>query len=648
MSTRRAAGAATIATLGLLLGMLSIQARGDAQAQPQAPGYGTENDYGYENLTPEQRDGRNTWYFWTGGNQKFWVKMAQLTEGNVNLLAYVDSRLHGRRFATLGAITQPGCRPATGPDKYGLWMDICDQPPVPGVEGAASGITGLRRFDNPNFNPAAWNAEEYFKHPGKTEPPYLIGMTCGFCHIGFNPLNPPENPELPRWANLAGTIGNQFWEEGRLFNLRMPSTDFRWHVGNRQPAGTSDTSRFATDHINNPNAINSIFNLEFRPTQIEEMADGSKVPVHHILKDGADSIGIPGASLRVFINIGMCSDYWITLHDPVNGRARQKPFDMAYARANCADWRATEARMANAEAFLKTMKPLHLRDAPGGAAAITTDAMMLQRGKIAFADKCAQCHSSKQPPAEIASDLARATAWYRESVLADNFLEGNFLSDDRRYPVSQLGTNIARAAATNATADNVWGQFSSVTYKNLPAIGRIANLYNPRDPDKPIEFELKGGGRGYYRTPTLISMWATAPYLHNNALGAYIKDPSVRGRLLAYQDAAEKLLWPERRLGVQSIGVTSIDTELRIPDRDRPLKVPAGTPVDLIARVDPREIPAIARNRVILNVLSDEALFRGLIRRNQAPDFVLDRGHVFGSELSDDDKRALIEFMKTF
>ena len=225
--------------------------------------------------------------------------------------------------------------------------------------------------------------------------------------------------------------------------------------------------------------------------------------------------------------------------------------------------------MANAEAFLKTMKPLHLRDAPGGAAAITTDAATLQRGKIAFADKCAQCHSSKQPPAEIASDLARATAWYRESVLADDFLERNFLSDDRRYPVSQLGTNIARAAATNATADNVWAQFSSVTYKNQPAIGRIPNLYNPRDPDKPIDFELKGGGRGYYRTPTLISMWATAPYLHNNALGTYIKDPSVRGRMLAFQDAAEKLLWPERRLGVQSIGVTSIDSELRIPDRDQ-------------------------------------------------------------------------------
>jgi hypothetical protein len=294
------------------------------------------------------------------------------------------------------------------------------------------------------------------------------------------------------------------------------------------------------------------------------MADGKQIPVHHILKDGADSIGIAGASLRVYINIGMCSDYWITLHDPVMGRARQKPFDIAYARANCADWRATEARMANAEAFLKTLGPMHLRDAPGGAAMITTDAETLQRGKIAFADKCAQCHSSKQPPAEIASDQARAAAWFRESVLAPDFLERNFLSDDKRYPVSMLGTNIARAAGTNAAAENVWAQFSSVTYKKQPAVGRIENLYNPRDPEKPIDFELPGGGRGYYRTPTLISMWATAPYLHNNMLGTYIKDPSVRSRVLAFQDATEKLLWPERRLGVQSMAVTSIDSELRV------------------------------------------------------------------------------------
>jgi hypothetical protein len=128
----------------------------------------------------------------------------------------------------------------------------------------------------------------------------------------------------------------------------------------------------------------------------------------------------------------------------------------------------------------------------------------------------------------------------------------------------------------------------------------------------------------------------------------YVKDPTVRGRMLSFYDSVEKLLWPERRLGVQTIIVTSIDTELVIPGRDRPLRVPAGTPVDLIARVDPREVPSIAQNRLVLNAMSDSALFRGLIRRNQAPDFVLDRGHMFGTELSDADKRALIEFLKTF
>ena len=121
------------------LGSVPSAAPRYVQGSPAVPlQYGTEEDYGYgTRLSDVQRAGRDTWYFWTGGNQKFWVKMAQLTEGNVNLLAYVDSRLHGRRFATLGAITQPGCRPATGPDKYGLWMDVCDQPPVPGIEGMA-------------------------------------------------------------------------------------------------------------------------------------------------------------------------------------------------------------------------------------------------------------------------------------------------------------------------------------------------------------------------------------------------------------------------------------------------------------------------------------------------------------------------------
>ena len=246
-------------------------------------------------------------------------------------------------------------------------------------------------------------------------------------------------PKRPKWANLAGAIGNQYWEEGRLFNLRMPPTDFRWHVGNRQPPGTSDTSRFATDHINNPNAINSVFNLAYRPTAPETMADGTTRQVHHILKDGADSVGVAGASLRVYVNIGMCSDYWLTLHDPVIGRKPQQPFVMDHARKNCEDWRNTEARMENAEAFLKTLgsdapeRCAGRRGVPDRATPTT-----LRRGKMAFADKCARCHSSKQPPREIATDRRQG-----RGVVSRVGAEPGFPRQElplRRSPLSRLST----------------------------------------------------------------------------------------------------------------------------------------------------------------------------------------------------------------
>jgi hypothetical protein len=37
-----------------------------------------------------------------------------------------------------------------------------------------------------------------------------------------------------------------------------------------------------------------------------------------------------------------------------------------------------------------------------------------------------------------------------------------------------------------------------------------------------------------------------------------------------------------------------------------------------------------------------------LLRISKSPDFVLDRGHYFGTKLPDADKQALIEYMKTF
>ena len=44
----------------------------------------------------------------------------------------------------------------------------------------------------------------------------------------------------------------------------------------------------------------------------------------------------------------------------------------------------------------------------------------------------------------------------------------------------------------------------------------------------------------------------------------------------------------------------------------------------------------------MLNLVPD------LLAVSKCPDFVQDRGHYFGDTLSDADKRALIEFIKTF
>lgn len=607
--------------------------------------------YGGEHLTPEQREGRNTWYFWTGGGEKFWRYTAKITHGVTDLLQYVDSRRHATRFRTMGVINDPDCVAATAPDEYGLWMDVCKDVQIDGIPSKSSGIIGLRKFPNPNFDKVTWDVEKYRKDPASVEPPYLIGMSCGFCHIGFNPTKPPADPEKPEWTNLSPAIGNQYFKEGTLFSLSLNNKDFRWHVAAKQPAGTSDTSRFATDHIFNPNAINSIVYLANRPFAEETMADGSVRQVHHILKDGADSIGTAGASLRVYVNIGMCSDYWTTLHDPIYGVSRkQQPFRIALARKDCADWRATEARMANAEAFLKTVKPALLKDAPGGAAYLGASAEVLRQGARVFAEACATCHSSKQPPSNLTGEPERI-AWFREAVAKPDFLDDNFLSNDRRYSVAEIGTNMSRALATNATEGHVWEEFSSKTYKLQPPVGTLTGLYNPVKPSKPISFTPPGGGLGYYRVPTLAGVWATAPYFHNNGLGLFNADPSVAGRMAAFQDAMEKLLWPEKRAGAASVWTTDVPSELTLSGGYR-LKVVQSTPIKLLASINAPELNTMRNDTFFTRIfgwLIGRGLLRNtLLRRNLAPDFVEDRGHLFGKELSDADKRALIEYIKTF
>ncbi|HBE16594.1 MAG TPA: hypothetical protein DDW51_02995, partial [Cyanobacteria bacterium UBA11367] len=161
---------------------------------------------------------------------------------------------------------------------------------------------------------------------------------------------------------------------------------------------------------------------------------------------------------------------------------------------------------------------------------------------------------------------------------------------------------------------------------------------------------------GYYRTPSLISMWALAPYFHNDSLGNYNGDPSVAGRMAAFQDGVEKLLWPEKRDGLKSIKRTEIATTLHLGKLQA--SVPKGAPINLLANLDPRNTPTILQRKLnsdlgakvlgsLVNLVPDKVLTPVLLKSNQSPDFIEDRGHYFGTDLPDEDKLALIEFLKT-
>jgi hypothetical protein len=652
-------------------------------------------------LNTNEIKGRNTWNLWCAGDEQFWERMSRESYGLIDLLKTIDSRNRTNRFAAKGLINEPGFRPATKPDQYGLWIDepIEGQGEPAGIDpkvyGHPTGIMGFRLFENPDFTGDAvknWDANRYYNDPDyavspKLVRPYKVGVACGACHIAFNPCKPPDDPENPKWENLASAIGNQYIREGATFASLVKPGGFFWEMLKAQPPGTSDTSRIATDHINNPNAINPIFELAARLSvaEPEEIAGDSlnipgtsaKMDVPHVLKDGADSVGVPGATLRVYVNIGSYSQHWLEQHNALIGLTPQKPFSVKTAQENSVYWLATQTKFPNVANFFMHLKSYRLEDAPGGMDYITKDDAVMTRGKIVFAENCATCHSSKRPPAG-----ADEEAWFRAEVLKPDFRDNNFFSDDHRYPITKIQSNAARALGTNAKRGHIWDAFSSETYKNLPSVGDI-DVWNPMT-GATEKFTVPGGGTGYYRTPSLISCWATAPFLHNNSLGKFTGDPSVAGRMEAFNDAVTKLLWPEKRLGTNSVWRTSQPCNLQIqlaviPEPLRTLlkphadpdgyfrigPIPEGTPINLLANVDGDANPAdladlgvkiqIALAKIKLQNL-DAAAAKEVLRTEVAPalwkvskcpDFVEDRGHYFGTELPDADKLALIEFLKT-
>ncbi|MDP9120326.1 MAG: hypothetical protein M3O15_03000 [Acidobacteriota bacterium] len=642
--------------------------------------------------------------------------------------------------------------------------------PAGSYYGWGTGIVGLRLFPNPAFDEAAakaWDPARYYSDPSYylrkgLVRPYRIGMSCGFCHVGPSPVHPPADPENPAWADLASNVGAQYFWIDRIFSWDADPSSFPYQVFHTSRPGALDTSLVSTDSINNPRTMNAVYSLGALLAQgkrwgIETMAGGqlnnkqfndyfkdgplteffrppNTVLTPRVLKDGSDSVGALGALNRVYVNIGLFSEEWLRHFNPLVGGRPITPIEIKVGRANSSFWQATEAQTPHlADFFLATTAPHLLKNAPGGAAYLTEDPSQLTRGKVVFAETCARCHSSKLPASVSGLDPGGCAGpgyldcwnryWastktdafkqqMREIVLRDDFLKDNFLSTEARIPVTLLETNACSPLATNAIAGNIWDNYSSQSYKTLPSVGTII-VHDPFT-GEPRPYTLPAGGRGYTRPASLLSLWSTAPYLLNNTVGLFNGDPSVAGRMAAFEDGIEKMLWPEKRdqdpvLGDKVPGLidrTTASSYLRVPVGYLPpfapklaplLKalapavvggtgleigpIPKGTPVNLLTNLNllpdsqtPRE--KLAHDRQLLELLvkikhdllalpahaTDDqarAVFKNLagplLELSKCPDFVVNRGHYFGTSrfkeepgLSDADKRALIAFLKTF
>jgi hypothetical protein len=81
-------------------------------------------------LTPDEVKGRNMWIVWTGGNDRLWDKLTNLTFGAFDMLKILSSSpglkySRDNRWTYLGLVNEPCFTKPTGPDpqRYGLWLD---------------------------------------------------------------------------------------------------------------------------------------------------------------------------------------------------------------------------------------------------------------------------------------------------------------------------------------------------------------------------------------------------------------------------------------------------------------------------------------------------------------------------------------------
>ena len=340
-------------------------------------------------------------------------------------------------------------------------------------------------------------------------------MSCGFCHLGPSPLHPPADPSKPEFSNINSTVGAQYLWMDRVFVWSGDTKKFLYQLMHSYPPGTMDTSLVSTDYINNP-AHDERGLLCWRSGWQQSLSWGKETLKggelnnkqhrrnisrrrirrgrHAVLKDGSDSVGVMGALNRVYLNIGLYSEDWMTHFNPFFGGKKITPIEIATAEKGSPYWKATEIGTFK----MAALPPQGRSAGPPRGRARRQGLSHRQRGHARSRQDRVR-RDLRTLPFEQAADRGARQAWtrsaardrttcllesywaytktdefkakMREIVQKPDFLEHNYLSTDARIPATLLRTNACSPLATNAIRGNIWDNFSSSTYKNLPSVG---------------------------------------------------------------------------------------------------------------------------------------------------------------------------------
>lgn len=639
-------------------------------------------------MREQVRRGRDVWFKGTFGNQDENYLHQSRVVGKENMnYPWLDTRTRPHRFTKWGLINDPDCVQG---DASTNWYDKCQDP-------HSSGVLGYRKYyadpvrDKTGKVVYDPRTAPYDPNEIKQNKRFVIGHPCVQCHVGFDPTNPPANPNEPKWEHLSATIGNQHIVQPDAFFHGVPTNSPARQILKGGRLGTIDTSLVASDWMHNPGTQNNIMDFHNKRLFEHVMKDPvsgevRKANTRHVLKGGEDSVGEHLALIRVYVNIGMCTEECWTPNFPYPGRlvgrgTEQSPMRIMQCAAQCDPWNYADAKMDDLAVFLMTGGPTYLmasKDVDGTPGGTFVDTSVVPQGRKVFARECASCHSTKMAPQSIRNDKVALEKFYdghvfgkedywtleysaaerndprfqarhlardaqgslRPRQFAEKGIFGqDWLGNDERTAFNIVGTNACRALHDNHNQGHIWEEFSSETYKNSPSPGSVPRVLNRMMPllggiqlgERRVE-----GGPGYLRNISLLSVWATAPFLHNNAIGEVTFRPdgapdyTLRGRIAQFENAFDELMRSDnpkdRNARPQKTLFTTEDMHVT-PREDMQgwpkIPVRKGTPVANFASQNPHK-----------------PLFMG------CDDPVENKGHQFGIDLSDKDKFALREFLK--